>query len=323
MNRADRVRDRILKTLADGKFHSGEFLGDSLGISRAAISKHIKSLAELGLEIYSVTGKGYRLASALSLLDGSKILTARAHSAPATLEVMHVIDSTNAYLKAKLNELTNGHACVAEAQTAGRGRHGRPWISPYGASLYLSLYWSFPGGYQSVSGLSLAVGVAVAQALQDIDVEGVQLKWPNDIYLDDKKLAGVLIEVEGQMGASCDCVIGIGLNIDMPQQQSAIDQPWTDIKHARGMVVDRNLLCANLLDRLDSCLTQFEHNGLQAFVEPWRSLDLYRDKQIKLLLGQQTILGTCRGINEVGALLLESEGQLKGYYGGEISVRPA
>jgi BirA family biotin operon repressor/biotin-[acetyl-CoA-carboxylase] ligase len=323
MSRVDRVRDSILNTLADGKFHSGEVLGDNLGISRAAISKHIKGLNDLGLEIYSVTGKGYKLASTLSLLDGAKIQQGRVQKQPPALEVMHVIDSTNAYLKSKLSELNNGHACLAEAQTAGRGRHGRPWVSPYGASLYLSLYWSFPGGYQSVSGLSLAVGVAVAQTLQDIGVEDVQLKWPNDIYLDKKKLAGVLIEVEGQMGASCECVIGIGLNIDMPVGQSEIDQPWTDIKHGRGMTVDRNQLCALLLDRLDSCLRRFEATGLSSFIEPWSKLDLYRDKQIKLLLGQQTMVGSCKGINDVGALLVESDGVVKAYFGGEISVRPA
>jgi BirA family transcriptional regulator, biotin operon repressor / biotin---[acetyl-CoA-carboxylase] ligase len=323
MSRVDRVRDSILNALADGRFHSGELLGDSLGISRAAISKHIKSLNDLGLEIYSVTGKGYKLASALTLLDGAKIKKYRLQKQPPTLEVMHVIDSTNAYLKSKLSELENGHACIAEAQTAGRGRHGRSWVSPYGASLYLSLYWSFPGGYQAVSGLSLAVGVAVAQALKDIGVDKVQLKWPNDIYLDNKKLAGVLIEVEGQMGASCECVIGIGLNIDMPTEQGEIDQPWTDIKRGSGVTVDRNHLCAVLLDRLDTCLRQFETTGLSSFKETWSELDLYRDRQIKLLLGQQTIVGSCKGINDIGALLVESNGVLKAYFGGEISVRPA
>lgn len=322
MSRVDRVRDSILNSLADGKFHSGEVLGDNLGISRAAISKHIKGLNDLGLEIYSVTGKGYKLASALTLLDEVKIRQSRLQKQAPTLEVMHVIDSTNAYLKSKLGELENGHACVAEAQTAGRGRHGRTWVSPYGASLYLSLYWSFPGGYQAVSGLSLAVGVAVAQALGDIGVDNVQLKWPNDIYLHSKKLAGVLIEVEGQMGASCECVIGIGLNIDMPAEQDEIDQPWTDIKRGSGISVNRNQLCAILLDRLNNCLRQFEETGLKSFIEPWSELDLYRNRQIKLLLGQQTIVGNCKGINETGALMLESNGVVKAYFGGEISVRP-
>lgn len=319
----ERVRNQILKTLADGQFHSGEVLGERLGISRAAISKHIKSFSALGLDIFSVTGKGYKLASPLKLLDRAQIAMHCQRGDSFPLEVLNIIDSTNEYLKSKLSGLQQGHSCIAEAQTAGRGRHGRKWVSPYGSSLYLSTYWSFTGGYQAVAGLSLAVGVAVAEALQKVGIEGVQLKWPNDIYLDSKKLAGVLIEVEGQMGAACDCVIGIGLNIDLPVNMTEIDQPWTDLKRASGQEHDRNQLCAHLLDQLLTMLSDFEQSGLQSFIDRWRQLDVYRDKDIKLLYGQKSILGIGRGINQQGGILVEHEGELKAYYGGEISVRPA
>ncbi|MFT4995186.1 MAG: BirA family biotin operon repressor/biotin-[acetyl-CoA-carboxylase] ligase [Paraglaciecola sp.] len=319
----DTIRSQIVVRLASGNFCSGEALGEELGISRAAISGHIKTLTALGLDIFSVTGKGYKLAGALQLLDGVKIAALRADNNPSVLEVLNVIDSTNQYLKGKLAQLDSGHACIAEAQTAGRGRHGRTWVSPFGASLYLSIYWSFTGGYQVVGGLSLAVGVAVVSALTKSGVSDVQLKWPNDIYAQGKKLAGVLIEAEGQVGGVCECVLGIGLNIALPGNTSGIDQPWIDLAQLSSDEVDRNKLAAYLLEELQITLEKFEEFGLEPFVETWRALDVYCDKPIKLSMGQKTIQGICRGINNSGALLLEADGEIRAYHGGEISVRKA
>ena len=163
---------------------------------------------------------------------------------------LSIIDSTNQYLKETLPLLANGHVCLAEAQTAGRGRHGRKWVSPYGASLYLSYFWRFAAGYQAISGLSLAVGVAITETLSEVGVKDVQLKWPNDLYSQNRKLAGVLVEVEGQMGAACDCIIGIGLNIDLSDQQDEIDQPWIDLHRIVDAPVDRNKLAAVLTEKL-------------------------------------------------------------------------
>jgi BirA family biotin operon repressor/biotin-[acetyl-CoA-carboxylase] ligase len=320
---SDLIRTQIVSQLANGEFCSGQALGERLGISRAAISRHIKCLMDLGLDIFSVTGKGYKLASKLQLLNAGKITDFRQKETRTVLEVFNVIDSTNQYLKNELTNLSNGHACLAEAQTAGRGRHGRQWASPYGASLYLSMFWSFPGGYQSVGGLSLAVGVAVASALKKMGIADVQLKWPNDIYAHGKKLAGVLIEAEGQMGGACHCVLGVGLNISIPSELVQIDQPWIDLAQITSKVPDRNKLAAQLLDELVLTLREFEQSGLQPFVVHWQSLDLYRDKEVKLLMGQKSVLGVCRGIDANGALILETDNLLRTYHGGEISVRPA
>ena len=320
---SDLIRTKIVSQLAHGEFCSGQALGEQLGISRAAISKHINFLMELGLDIFSVTGKGYKLASPLQLLNVGKITALRQKETTTVLDVFNVIDSTNQYLKNKLINLNNGHACLAEAQTAGRGRHGRQWVSPFGASLYLSMYWSFSGGYQSVGGLSLAVGVAVVSALKKIGIADVQLKWPNDIYARGKKLAGILIEAEGQMGGACQCVVGVGLNISMPGNLLQIDQPWVDLAQITDEVPDRNRLAAYLLDELVLTLREFEQSGLQPFVSHWQSLDLFRDKEVKLIMGQKRVLGICRGIDASGALILETENVRRAYYGGEISVRPA
>ncbi|MFT4937779.1 MAG: BirA family biotin operon repressor/biotin-[acetyl-CoA-carboxylase] ligase [Paraglaciecola sp.] len=321
--KSDLIRTQIVSQLSNGEFCSGQALGEQLGISRAAISKHIKCLMDLGLDIFSVTGRGYKLASALQLLNAEKITAFRHKETSAAVNVFNVIDSTNQYLKNELANLDNGHACLAEAQTAGRGRHGRQWVSPFGANLYLSMYWSFAGGYQSVGGLSLAVGVAVVSALKKIGIADVQLKWPNDIYAQGKKLAGVLIEAEGQMGGTCHCVLGIGLNISMPGSLVAIDQPWIDLAQITDELPDRNKLAAYLLDELVLTLREFEQSGLRPFVPHWQSLDLYRDKEVRLIMGQKCMFGICRGIDASGALILETDSVRRTYYGGEISVRPA
>lgn len=320
MSKKDTVT-QLVKLIADGQFHSGEALGNQLGISRAAIGKHIHSLTELGLDIFKVVGKGYKLSRPLTLLDVDQI-TAELTS-NASLEVLSVIDSTNQYIKGRIEHISSGFTCLAEAQTAGRGRHGRAWISPFGASLYLSTYWRFADGYQAAAGLSLAVGVALASALKQFAGVDIALKWPNDVYLDGKKLAGVLIEVEGQFGAACDCVIGIGLNVNLPTDIADIGQPFTDLSHAVDEPINRNTLSAYLINELIDTLKKFERSGLVEFVEQWRQLDFYANKAIKLISGDHTITGIGRGISDNGGLRVESDGAIKTYYGGEISVRAA
>ena len=309
-----------MRQLCDGQFHSGEVLGNQLGLSRAAVSKHIKALEQLGLEIFSVSGKGYKLSAPLQLLAEEEIHN-HVPGYPAEIEVLNVIGSTNQHVKDNLAQLENGHVCLAEAQTAGRGRHGRKWVSPYGASLYLSMVWEFSAGYQAIGGLSLAIGVAIAKALDQVGVNGSQLKWPNDVYLQGKKLSGVLIEVEGQVGAGCQCVIGIGVNLHLPEQQNEIDQPWTDVFKETGISLDRNLFAANLISYLHQTLSTFEQQGLTPYTDDWLSRDLFKDKPIRLIMGNQEIVGQNCGINSAGGLLVESDGELKAYYGGEVSVR--
>lgn len=316
------VRGRLLSILADNQFHSGQALGLELGTTRATISNHIKMLTSLGLDIYSVTGKGYRLAQPLNLLNLAEIKQALTPSHVGEVEVLNVIGSTNQYIKDKLSVIKSGHCCLAEAQTAGRGRHGRKWVSPYAASLYLSMHWSFAGGYAVLGGLSLAVGVAIVNALGACGVQGVRLKWPNDIYAQGKKLAGVLIEVEGQMGAECQAVIGIGLNVTLPNNVNEISQPWTDLNALCQQPLDRNKVAGALISELHKSLAVFESSGLDNFIEQWRSLDIYANQAVKLIIGKKDISGISRGIDANGAILLETEQGVRAYHGGEISVRP-
>lgn len=316
---ANIARTLLIQRLSDGQFHSGETLGKELGLTRAAISKHIKVLKDYGLDVFSVTGKGYRLASPMVLLSHSAI--AKDIPAGTNLEVLNIIDSTNQYIKQRIDHLHNGHTCLAEAQTNGRGRHGRAWVSPYGASMYLSMFWSFAGGYQAISGLSLVVGIAINQALVDIGIAGVKLKWPNDVYLQGRKLAGVLIEAEGQLGEPCQCVIGIGLNVQLPKETNNIDQPWTDLSSVSDKPIDRNQLASVLINQLLKHLTRFQQDGLAPFVDQWQPLDFFYDKPVKLLMGNKEITGINKGINQSGAMLLDVGGKIEPFHGGEISVR--
>ncbi|MFM4732949.1 bifunctional biotin--[acetyl-CoA-carboxylase] ligase/biotin operon repressor BirA [Aeromonas salmonicida] len=313
------IRQTLITLLSDGQFHSGEQLGEQLGISRAAVGKHMAALKELGLDLFSLTGKGYRLAGPMALYDQAQ-LQALAPMAP--VHCFPVIDSTNQYLLERVNQLQSGESCLAECQTAGRGRRGKPWVSPFGCQLILSMYWRLEQGMAAAMGLSLAVGVAVVQALESLGYPGVELKWPNDLYYQGRKLAGILVEMSGSAGASCNLVIGVGLNLAMPAREGErIDQAWSELRHIQPELVDRNLLAARMLGHLQQAMLTFEQQGLSHFVDDWNRLDHFAGRPVRLLMGEQEIRGIARGIDDRGALRLETSEGIKFYLGGEISLR--
>ncbi|UAN46251.1 bifunctional biotin--[acetyl-CoA-carboxylase] ligase/biotin operon repressor BirA [Serratia sp. JSRIV001] len=311
---------KIISLLADGEFHSGEHLGESLGMSRAAINKHIQTIREWGLDVFTVPGKGYSLPAAINLLDAERILGLLEDK---RVTVLPVVDSTNQYLLDRLAELTSGDACIAEYQQAGRGRRGRQWVSPFGANLYLSMFWRLEQGPAAAMGLSLVIGIVMAEVLQHLGAEQVRVKWPNDLYLNDRKLAGILVELTGKTGDAAQLVLGAGINMAMRETNaSQIDQRWINLQEA-GNTIDRNELAAKLLNELRNSLRQFEIDGLAPFISRWRQLDNFIDRPVKLLIGEQQIFGIARGIDQQGALLLEQEGVIKPFIGGEISLRSA
>lgn len=311
---------KIISLLADGEFHSGEHLGESLGMSRAAINKHIQTIREWGVDVFTVPGKGYSLPAAINLLDAERILGLLEDK---RVTVLPVVDSTNQYLLDRLAELTSGDACIAEYQQAGRGRRGRQWVSPFGANLYLSMFWRLEQGPAAAMGLSLVIGIVMAEVLQHLGAEQVRVKWPNDLYLNDRKLAGILVELTGKTGDAAQLVLGAGINMAMRETNaSQIDQRWINLQEA-GITIDRNELAAKLLNELRNSLRQFEIDGLAPFISRWRQLDNFIDRPVKLLIGEQQIFGIARGIDQQGALLLEQEGVIKPFIGGEISLRSA
>jgi len=310
---------KLVSILADGEFHSGEHLGERLGMSRAAINKHIQTLKEWNIDVFTVTGKGYSLSSPMQLLDEEAI---NAHLDSGRLSVIPVIDSTNQYLLDRMDTLESGDACVAEYQQAGRGRRGRQWVSPFGSNLYLSMYWRLEQGPAAAMGLSLVIGIVLAEALKELGAADIRVKWPNDIYLDDRKLAGILVELTGKTGDAAQIVIGAGINLAMRTPAAeAINQGWINLQEA-GITVDRNVLSAKIVNKLRLALAQFEQDGLAPFVGRWASLDNFINRPVRLLIGDREILGIARGIDQQGGLILEQDGVRKSWVGGEISLRP-
>ena len=314
-------QQQLLRLLADGEFHSGEQIGRQLSITRAAISQQIKGLKALGLDIFSVTGKGHALAQPLELLDAAAL---QHDAGGAPIHCVALIDSTNQYMMSRLVDWQKGECLLTEYQTAGRGRRGRQWISPFGSQLMMSLYWRLEEGMAAAMGLSLVVGVALVETLQSFGYHQVGLKWPNDVYAQGAKLAGILVEMSATSGGSCHVVIGVGLNLQMPLQPvHGINQPWTALSAIRAESVPRNRLGAEFIRRLRLALQEFEAGGMAPFLARWNHLDVYRDRPVRLLLGEQEIRGVARGIDGQGGLILETESGLQTYVGGEISLRAA
>ncbi|WNN44107.1 bifunctional biotin--[acetyl-CoA-carboxylase] ligase/biotin operon repressor BirA [Winslowiella toletana] len=309
----------LVSILADGEFHSGEQLGETLGMSRAAINKHIQTLKDWGLDVFTVTGKGYSLAAPIQLLNEESIaLQLDKHR----VSVIPVIDSTNQYLLDRMDSLQSGDACVAEYQQAGRGRRGRQWFSPFGSNLYLSMFWRLEQGPAAAMGLSLVIGIVMAEVLQELGAEDVRVKWPNDLYLQDRKLAGILVELTGKTGDAANLVIGAGINLAMRlPDASVVNQGWINLQEA-GINIDRNALTAMLVNKLRRTLLDFERDGLAPFLQRWAALDNFINRPVKLLIGDREVLGIARGIDQQGGLLLEQDGVTKSWVGGEISLRP-
>ncbi len=318
MKQLNSRQQALLAVLADGAFHSGEQIGAELGISRAAISQQIKSLRLLGLEIFSITGKGYRLNTPLELLN-TEILQHLTAGAP--IHTCAVIDSTNQYMMAQLERWQKGECLLAETQTAGRGRRGRHWHSPFGSQFIMSMYWRLDDGPSAAMGLSLAIGVAVVQALESAGYRDLSLKWPNDIYMARRKLAGILVEMSAAVGGICHLVIGVGVNLNLPDAVIAqLDQPCAHLAE-QPVVVERNQLSATIIRALRNALTLFEQQGLTAFLKEWNRLDIFMQQPVKVLLGNQVIHGIYCGIDGQGNMLLQDHEGMHKFVGGEISLR--
>lgn len=322
---------KLIHLLSDGQFHSGTVLAAALNLSRTAIWKQLESLSsEYGIEITAVSGKGYKLNRPLELLSEAQI---RAKLYPYTdelvsnLEIYQQIDSTNRYLVERAQaDAKSGLVCFAESQTSGKGRRGRQWVSPFGSNIYLSILWQFQNDPASISGLSLAVGVAVIRALRELGLIEVGLKWPNDIYWQEKKLGGILIEVSGEAGGSCSAVIGLGLNLYLPIKETAsIMQPWTDLEHIIGSQnYSRNKIAALLLNHLLPVIANFETDALKPYLSEWRSFDVMLNKAVSIYIGNQAIYGVVMGIDDNGMLLMKNAaGEIKTFASGEVSFRAA
>ncbi|MGJ7516411.1 bifunctional biotin--[acetyl-CoA-carboxylase] ligase/biotin operon repressor BirA [Pseudomonas baetica] len=311
----------LLKLLKDGRFHSGQALGAALGVSRSAVWKQLQHLeAELGLSIHKVRGRGYQLSAPISLLDPREI-SAQALSCDWPVQVFDSIDSTNAEA---LRAIERGQVApflvLAERQTAGRGRRGRKWVSPFAENVYYSLVLRIDGGMRQLEGLSLVVGLAVLQALRELGIASAGLKWPNDVLVGQKKIAGILLELVGDPADVCHVVLGVGINVNM-QSADEVDQQWTSMRLESGKLFDRNHLVARLGEMLQRYLTRHQAGGFLAIQSEWEQNHLWQGRSVSLIAGVNQIDGEVLGIDGQGALRLKVDGVEKVFSGGELSLR--
>ena len=319
------MSNTLLNLLADGKLHSGEALAERLGISRTAVWKQVGRALESGYPIETVRGKGYRLKGGLDLLSETRIRDALPTGLERRMQllVLDETDSTNAEVSRSVHRWSDDRipVCVADMQKAGRGRRGRRWHSPRGENLYLSLGLSFEGGFAILDGLSLVFGVAVADALEELGVQNVGLKWPNDIFIDDAKLGGILIELRGELEeGSVQVIAGIGMNVHMTEAED-VDQRWTSLARLGGRW-ERNLLVAAILRRVLASVEKFQAVGFSVFRAAWQERDIFSGRP--LLANHGEVHGIGRGIDASGHYLLERpDGTLYPVRAGEVSLRVA
>ncbi len=321
------IKLKLLDYLANGRFHSGETLASYLGVSRAAVWKHMKVIEdEMGIKVDAVRGRGYRISYPLELLSVDRIKT---HLAAKTipfirrLHIHHRIDSTNSWLMREAElAAESGTVCMAEQQTAGKGRHGRTWVSPFGRNIYLSLLWRFEMAPYELSGMSLAAGIAVLRTLRQYDCYEAGLKWPNDVLWQGKKLAGLLLEVAGETTGPAHVVIGLGLNVQMDVQSELIKQPWVDLTAIPDMKdISRNELVAKLLDNLVDVIEGYQEHGLAGFIDEWTEYDLLIGEEVVVRSASQVFQGQHLGIDASGGIRLNINGNVQTFFAGEVSLR--
>ncbi|MFP6851013.1 MAG: bifunctional biotin--[acetyl-CoA-carboxylase] ligase/biotin operon repressor BirA [Pseudomonas sp.] len=313
----------LLKLLQDGKFHSGEALGAALGVSRSAVWKQLQVLqAELSLPLHKVRGRGYRLAAPMRLLDADW-LNAQLDAPQWLACVVPSVDSTNAEAFRLLPMAESlPFYVLAERQTGGRGRRGRSWVSPFGENLYYSLVLRIEGGMRQLEGMSLAVGLALLQVVRHFGVVEAGLKWPNDLLVGERKLAGILLELSGDPADVCHVVIGIGLNVNMlAVDQGVIGQPWTSMRAELGCQLNRNELVIELNRQLSRYLDIQLRDGFIALQDEWQANNLWQGCSVALTAGGEPVEGVVLGVDRSGAIRLRVDGVERSFSGGELSLR--
>jgi len=326
----------LLRQLADGQFHSGEDLAAKVGLTRARVSQVLKEAEGAGLALERLKGRGYRLLEAPDFLDAKRVrarLAALAEARPATLpltvEVVDQIESTSSELMRRAQRRdVHRVALAAEWQTAGRGRRGRAWTAIAGGSLTFSLGWKFEQGAGFLAGLSLAVGVGVVRGLEAAGFKHVALKWPNDLIHRHMKVGGILIELNGDALGPTTTVVGVGLNVRLPQHaRKDIPVPVTDLASVAGRKappIDRNQLLADLLAELASVLDVYANEGFAPFAAEWQHRHAYQGKAVRLLLPDgATVTGKVAGVDASGALVLADGPRRARFLSGEITLRRA
>ncbi len=335
MDNAQPLAARVFRMLGPGGFHSGAALATQLGVSRNAVWKAVGVLKELGVGVHAVRNRGYRLAVPTAPLTVARIregLDEPAQKRLRHIEVAWRLDSTNSRLFERA-DLPPGRCDVllAEVQSAGRGRRGRSWMATPGGALCLSVGWTFGQMPRDMGSLGLVVGVCALRALREHLPQSLQarvplqLKWPNDLLCESRKVGGILIDMRAEAGGPSFVVIGMGLNVALDESaRTRIGATGTDACDLKSLGVsplDRNQVVASLIQCLIRGLTVFEQEGLKPFRDEWQRADALRGRAVNVTTVQDTTRGTARGIDLDGALLVETPKGLLRFVSGDVTVR--
>ena len=317
---------KLITLFADNRFHTTKALALKLGLTNATVCKQLQQLKAIGLPLETINGETYRLnphfqpASSEKLYDLLKDL-----KGTIGIETHISVTSTNDIVRSQAASPEPIQICIAEHQSSGRGRRGKSWLSPCGTTICFSMLRKFGKTLANLNGLSLVVGLATREALQEVGCHKLQLKWPNDIVHQGKKLAGVLLETQTEPDGTYTLVIGIGINVHLQKKtRKQIKQATTDLNQlVTKTKLDKNLTIATLSRTLIDFLLKFEKDGFSQFVQQWHEHDYLLNHQVELTINQgQKIMGIEEGINEQGALILKlSNNTTQSFNHGEISLR--
>lgn len=317
----------ILEILQDGELHTKKSFGMGLAISSDQIDEVLHELQASGLVLISPEGLGYRLSDSVELLSRTAIFDYLSSVDPrpsCRLKILSVVDSTNRYAREQAaNHASSGLVVLAEKQTAGRGRRGKVWVSPLASNIYMSVVWDFSGAGDTLKGLSLAIGVAVRRALLKLGVADIKLKWPNDIFVNGKKLGGILLEMIGDPSAECSVIVGIGINVLMSESSAEeIDQDWIDLQRASSVTISRNELVACLITETFEVLGNFQRTGFSVYRAEWQAADLLKNQSGTISKDRESVSGIVLGVDNSGSLRMQlSNGEEQRFIGGELSLR--
>lgn len=313
---------KLAALLNDQQYHDGTSIGESLHISRAAVCKIVKKLTDYGIKITSTKGKGYRLEEPLILLDPKKIKS-QLHNKSTKLDVFEKVTSSNDYLR-KLSHSSKFSICIAETQTEGKGRFNRDWHSPFGQNIYLSLACPLQKDITELSGLSLITGLALSEAIESCCQlpEKISLKWPNDLMIGEKKLGGILIEIQAEAHGSCNVLIGAGINVNLLQaNKKQISKQWTSIRHTSGQYQDRNILCATMIEHILAYLERFKTSSFTDFQKEWKKRDALLNQALVVMSNKEKTSGIGAGINTHGQLVISlNNGMKKTFASGDTTL---
>lgn len=304
---------KIVKILSDGRFYTYKSICKSIGIEKNYISKEINILRTFGLNICQVFNQGYKLNKPIQMIKKNKISLQILKK--NTIFIVPIVDSTNQYLINRINKLKSGDICISEYQEKGRGRNDKSWFSPFGYNLCFSLYWILNFGLKAIMGLSLVVAISIAESLKKLGVPDIKLKWPNDVYINNKKLAGILIETIQSTIFKTKIIIGIGINLS----KQYIYEKYISLEEVQCNI-DRNVIFSILIKNLQISLLNFELHGLQPFIKKFLNLDIYLNRHVKLIFQDKKISGIYRGIDNQGSLLLEKNNVLTSCNIGNLSL---